>query len=189
MSAVPEPRPHSPALPRRYTSAKRISAILFAVGTLAACASGASEGKTNSTPSPVSAISPATQADAPAQEAPPAASPPSAADEAPTAGIFTEAQAERGRSTFDDVCGACHTTSEFRGRAFLNGWGRRTVYSFYRTIRSTMPDDNPGGLDEQLYLDVSSYVLRLNGHSAGSSELTRDSPMRDVRMAPPEPEN
>lgn len=110
----------------------------------------------------------------------PAPSPPAAVAE----GIFTDAQAGRGRSTFDEACSDCHTNSEFRGGAFQRNWGRRTVYSFYRTVRSTMPDDNPGGLDEQVYLDVVSYILRMNGHAPGSSELAADSPMRQVRIAP-----
>lgn len=118
---------------------------------------------------------PATQAAAPA----PAAT--------PVSGIFSEGQADRGRTAFDEVCADCHTTSEFRGRTFQSNWGRRTVYSFFRTVRSTMPDDNPGGLEEQTYLDVVSYILRINGHAAGASEMTAESPMRQVRMAPPDP--
>ena len=110
-----------------------------------------------------------------------------APDSTPAAGIFSEGQAERGSTAFDEVCADCHTTSEFRGRTFQSNWGRRTVYSFFRTIRSTMPDDNPGGLEEQTYLDVVSYILRLNGHAAGASEMTAESPMRSVRMAPPDP--
>lgn len=105
----------------------------------------------------------------------------------PVAGIFSEGQADRGRTAFDEVCADCHTTSEFRGRTFQSNWGRRTVYSFFRTVRSTMPDDNPGGLEEQTYLDVVSYILRINGHAAGASEMTAESPMRHVRMAPPDP--
>ena len=82
------------------------------------------------------------------------------------------------------MCAQCHTTSEFRGRTFQGNWGRRTVYSFFRTVRSTMPDDNPGGLDEQTYLDVVSYVMRMNGHDAGPAEMLPDSPMRQLRMDP-----
>ncbi len=100
-------------------------------------------------------------------------------------GIFNSTQADRGGTAFDEVCSECHTTSEFRGRTFQSNWGRRTVYSLFRTVRSTMPDDNPGGLDEQVYLDVVAYILSMNGHSAGSSELAADSPMREVRIAPP----
>ena len=114
---------------------------------------------------------------------PPAEADTTAATEAP-AGIFTESQADRGKVSFDELCAECHTNNEFRGRLFQSNWGRRTVYSFYRTVRSTMPDNNPGGLEEQAYLDVVSYILSLNGHEAGTSELSADSPMREVRIAP-----
>jgi cytochrome c5 len=124
----------------------------------------------------------------PAVQPQPAAQPEAAAEppDPPPAGIFTEAQADRGGTTFDEVCSECHTTSEFRGRTFQSNWGRRTVYSLFRTVRSTMPDDNPGGLDEQVYLDVVAYILSMNGHDTGSSELAADSPMREVRIAPPD---
>ncbi len=100
-------------------------------------------------------------------------------------GIFTSDQANRGRAAFEEACSECHTNSEFRGRTFQSNWGHRTVYSFYRTLRSTMPDDSPGSLAEVTYLDVVSYILSINGHAAGPVKLAADSPMRKVRMAPP----
>lgn len=119
---------------------------------------------------------------------PPApANAPGPARSAAVGGIYSESQAERGRAAFERDCSACHVTGEFRGTAFQANWGRRTVYSLYRTVRSTMPDDNPGGLAEPVYLDVVAYVLRMNGHPAGETDLTADSPMRDVRIATPEP--
>ena len=107
------------------------------------------------------------------------------ASDSPAAGIFTAGQADRGRIAFDETCSDCHTNSEFRGRAFQSTWGHRTVYSFYRSVRSTMPDDNPGSLEEETYLDVVSYILSINGHVAGLVELAADHPMRKVRMAAP----
>lgn len=149
-------------------------ALLIASGILVAgCASGGA--------SDASAATPAAQP--PAESTPP---PAEAEPATPVGGIFTDAQAQRGRTTFDEVCSECHTTSEFRGRTFQRSWGRRTVYSFFRTVRSTMPDDNPGGLEEQVYLDVVSYILSMNGHDGGSAELSADSPMREVRIAPSE---
>ncbi len=121
---------------------------------------------------------------APAQASDSVAGTDSVVETGAPAGIFTEGQADRGRNSFDEACAECHTNSEFRGRLFQSNWGRRTVYAFYRTIRSTMPDDNPGGLEDQVYLDVVSYILSLNGHEAGASELSADSPMREIRMAP-----
>ena len=165
-------------------NALRLSLVFLMGG----CASG---GAAESSSGPAAAADPP---ESPAAAASPAApstaqQPPVAesAAEAPVGGIFTETQASRGRTTFDEVCSECHTTSEFRGRTFQSNWGRRTVYSFFRTVRSTMPDDNPGGLEEQVYLDVVSYILSMNGHGPGTSELSPDSPMREVRIAPQGP--
>jgi len=170
--------------------------VLVAAGLpLAGCASGGvSEASGGASEAPVELAGPAAavaeDTATPADEAAAAAAPDTsmdAAPEVPPGGIFTDAQARRGRTTFDEVCSECHTTSEFRGRTFQRNWGRRTVYSFFRTIRSTMPDDNPGGLEEQVYLDVVSYILSMNGHDGGAAELGADSPMREVRIAPPDP--
>ncbi len=162
-------------------NALRLSLVFLMGGCASGGAAESSSGPAAATDSPAAAASPATPV---AAQQPPAAEP---AAEAPGGGIFTEAQAGRGRTTFDEVCSECHTTSEFRGRTFQSNWGRRTVYSFFRTVRSTMPDDNPGGLEEQVYLDVVSYILSMNGHGPGTSELSPDSPMREVRIAPQSP--
>lgn len=166
----------------RGATAAGLALAVFAAG----CASGGTPEMPTEPPEAANPASetPATTADTTSAPTTQAAAP---ATPTPTAGIFTEGQADRGDTAFDEVCADCHTTSEFRGRTFQSNWGRRTVYSFFRTIRSTMPDDNPGGLEEQTYLDVVSYILRLNGHAAGASELTPESPMRSVRMAPPDP--
>ena len=154
-------------------NALRLSLVILMAG----CASGSAA---------ESSSGPAAAADPPAAPAT-AADPATSEPEAHVGGIFTEAQADRGGTTFDEVCSECHTTSEFRGRTFQSNWGRRTVYSLFRTLRSTMPDDNPGGLEEQVYLDVVSYILSMNGHGPGTSELSPDSPMREVRIAPGSP--
>lgn len=136
-------------------------------------------GCSSSGPAATPTAAPAPAADAPAETVTPE---PEAGDL--PAGLYTSDQASRGADIFEDVCSECHTTSEFRGRVFQADWGRRSVYSFYRTVRSTMPDDNPGGLSEQVYLDVIAYILGMNGHPTGPGELTADSPMREVRIDP-----
>lgn len=180
----------------------RASVLLIASGLLAAgCASGGASDASSEAPQPAAGETPP-DADAAAQSPTGNAQSPTRSDQSPTTGggqspaeaepagpaggIFTDSQAQRGRTTFDEVCSECHTTSEFRGRTFQRSWGRRTVYSFFRTVRSTMPDDNPGGLEEQVYLDVVAYILSMNGHDGGSAELSPDSPMREVRISPPE---
>lgn len=169
-------------MPRSHARSAYTLLLAFTLW-VAGCASGgpaeapsgtAPPGDPPATPPPAEA---AVQANTPAE-------PPEAA----IGGIFSDVQADRGETTFDETCSECHTTSEFRGRTFQSNWGRRTVYSLFRTVRSTMPDDNPGGLDEQVYLDVVAYILSINGHESGSSELAPDSPMREVRIAPPGPD-
>lgn len=101
---------------------------------------------------------------------------PAAPDPASSAGLFTEAQAVRGRSAFRGTCADCHYSSEFRDRQFQYKWGGRTVGDLYRSILENMPDDAPGSLPRQQYIDVVSYILQLNGFPAGASELTANSP-------------
>ena len=101
-------------------------------------------------------------------------------------GIYTEDQAERGRAVFRSVCSECHYSSEFRGAQFQFEWRRRTVWNFYREISRTMPEDAPGSLDPQQYVDIISYVLRSNGFEPGDAELTPDEAVMDAHsMASP----
>lgn len=164
-------------------AALTIHGLLVMIPLASGCAAGGASEDALEPPAPATPI----EATAAAPSATPerqAEAVDSATEPAAAGGIFTEPQADRGETTFDEVCSDCHTDSEFRGRAFQSNWGHRTVYSFYRTVRSTMPDDNPGGLDPQVYLDVVAYILSLNGHEAGESELSDDSPMREVRIDP-----
>lgn len=89
-------------------------------------------------------------------------------------GRFTDAQAGRGRETFRSTCADCHYSSEFRGTQFQFAWGRRSVADLYREIVRNMPEDAPGSLSTQEYVDVVTYILRLNGFPAGEVELTAD---------------
>ena len=127
-------------------------------------------------------------------EAPPASPTPESAavetpargDEAPVA-FYTEPQARRGQRAFRQVCSDCHYTSEFKGPVFTDVWARRTARDLYRELRRTMPDDNPGGLPRQTYVDVMAYILELNGYPAGSDELPPDDEiLRSFRLTPPE---
>ena len=41
-------------------------------------------------------------------------------------------------------------------------------------IRTTMPEDNPGSLERQQYIDVVAYIFSLNAFPAGENELPGD---------------
>ena len=87
---------------------------------------------------------------------------------------YTAAQAERGRTTFNSICSACHGLAEFRGRMFELSWMDRPVGDFFAHISTAMPQDNPGSLSPAQYAGVVAYVLQLNGVPARSSEVPTD---------------
>jgi mono/diheme cytochrome c family protein len=75
---------------------------------------------------------------------------------------FSAAQAARGEQVFNQTCGACHAADVFIGQQFVDNWGDRRVGDFYSLVRTTMPVDNPGGLKDEDYLDVTAYLLKVN---------------------------
>ncbi len=146
----------------------------FAVAALVALtACGGSSGMDGA--SPASQPAPAQMPAAAPAEAAPASSGPSLAD-----GAYTDAQAERGFIVFRDTCSGCHGANEFRGDDFMFNWEGSSVGRLFRVISRTMPDDEPGTLPNQEYVDVVSYILQLNSFPAGSSELTNDEEVLDA---------
>ena len=104
----------------------------------------------------------------------------------PATATYTEAQADRGRSAFRATCAECHYSSEFRGSQFQFSWRRRSVGDLYGDISRNMPEDDPGSLEPQVYVDVVAYILQLNGFPAGETELPADETVLDgFSMAAP----
>lgn len=100
--------------------------------------------------------------------------------------VYSEPQADRGEVVFDDVCSSCHAASQFRGDTFSMNWTRRTLRDLYRLIRSSMPQDSPGRLSDQEYIDVVAYLLQLNRYPAGEAELAPDEDaLRRIRIDDP----
>lgn len=96
------------------------------------------------------------------------------AHERSAAGAYSEAQAERGKTVYETYCTACHTTSFHTDEQFRFNWFGRTVFDLFRTLRTTMPEDNPGGLSDDEYTRVIAYILKLNGFAAGADSLPAD---------------
>lgn len=93
------------------------------------------------------------------------------AETAPVAVSFSAEQVDRGRADFGILCGECHGPSEFRGTNFLFRWRRQSAWDFFRTVSTTMPENAPGSLSDEEYVDVISFILEMNGYSAGEGEL------------------
>ena len=97
-----------------------------------------------------------------------------AEEEAAALSYYTRTQASRGDRFFEETCLSCHSSSEFRGRSFQRTWRGRSVADLYDEVVYTMPDDNPGGLPTQTYLDVIAYILQMNRFAEGDIELSSD---------------
>lgn len=130
--------------------------VLAALG-LAACASSSSE------PMPAPAAAPAQAA---------AAAPAPAADGGPA--LFSVAQVNRGRNQFRSTCTECHTDAEFGDATFQLKWSRRTVGDLYEFILTAMPDDAPGILTPQQAVDLTVFMLEMNGFETGSATMDPD---------------
>src|SRR5919108_2291160 len=87
---------------------------------------------------------------------------------------YWPAQAERGERVFNQTCAMCHARSQFVGQSFVETWNDRRVFDFYALVRSTMPLTNPGGLKEDEYLALVSYLLKTNHAEAGTDSLRSD---------------
>jgi len=92
----------------------------------------------------------------------------------PLAAEYTAAQAQRGLAVFTNVCSTCHGRNEFTGRIFALTWRAEPLVALFEHISTNMPQDRPGSLTPQQYIDVVSYILQLNGIQAGSRELAPD---------------
>ena len=94
-------------------------------------------------------------------------------------GVYTQAQAQRGEAVYSTSCIGCHEGQdadgpELMGRAFLDRWREDKLEPLFTFIKTTMPGNNPGSLDERAYTDIIAFILEENGLPAGERELSPD---------------
>ncbi len=98
-------------------------------------------------------------------------------------GVFSEQQTNRGAKVFESVCQNCHLPDEFHATGYLRSWEGQTVRDLFDFIRTRMPFDNPGSLNRREYVDVVTYIMRLNGIRTGTAELgTSESELRAIKI-------
>ncbi|MGH7553341.1 MAG: c-type cytochrome [Longimicrobiales bacterium] len=90
-------------------------------------------------------------------------------------GVFTQAQAARGRDTYGGMCRSCHTPESHAAPAFLNTWSGRPLWDLFLYVSGDMPKSDPGSLAPNEYAQVLAYLLEMNGMPAGKDELPTDS--------------
>jgi mono/diheme cytochrome c family protein len=94
-------------------------------------------------------------------------------------GVYTPAQAKRGEAVYSTSCIGCHEGRDadgpqLMGKSFLDRWREDTLEPLFTFIKTTMPGNAPGSLDERTYIDVVAFVLEANGLPAGNRELSAD---------------
>lgn len=91
-----------------------------------------------------------------------------------SSGVFSQEQAMRGEGVYRTSCQSCHAKTEYTGDKFKVAWVSKSAYDIFDVIRTQMPEDNPGSLERQEYIDVVAYIFSINAYAAGSSELPGD---------------
>ena len=94
-------------------------------------------------------------------------------------GVYTAAQAARGKTTFEGTCARCHnpelTGSErgpaLKGGTFLSNWEDDSLEAIFNKIRDTMPPIGPNTLNEDIKIDILAYILQANAYPAGTADL------------------
>jgi mono/diheme cytochrome c family protein len=94
-------------------------------------------------------------------------------------GVYTGAQADRGKSAYETQCSFCHL-SDLRGQgfappliedAFLQRWSDGNLGDLFTIVKLTMPQDKPASLGDREYADIVAYLLKANQYPAGQQEL------------------
>lgn len=94
-------------------------------------------------------------------------------------GVYTKAQAVRGKQVYDASCASCHGDDllgmgpmpAVAGKDFLRRWQGKTVAELFAKAHDTMPMTAPGSLTEQQSADILAYTFSMDKFPAGQEEL------------------
>lgn len=87
------------------------------------------------------------------------------------AGVYTAAQADRGQVLFRSKCASCHAPNRFTDDLFYTSFAGKPMWEMFDVISDTMPEEAPGSMKPEEYVDVMAYLLRLNAFPTGDTEL------------------
>src|SRR5262245_50876295 len=85
--------------------------------------------------------------------------------------LYTEAQAERGKTLYAQHCALCHgqrlegaPSNPLTGDRFMSKWGQGnyTVDDLYFITKTQMPYGKPDSLTPQQYIDIVAFMLASN---------------------------
>lgn len=104
-------------------------------------------------------------------------------------GVYTAAQAERGKATYDSACIRCHggdlagtTAPALKGERFTNTFGGETVSRLFEKIRDTMPPNFSTTLDNAAKIEIVAYILQTNGFPTGERDLAPGAALASIQI-------
>jgi mono/diheme cytochrome c family protein len=101
-------------------------------------------------------------------------------------GIYTAAQAARGKELYGQVCESCHNPGKFAGAEFTRAYGSKPL-SEIDAAMSEMPMDNPGSLKREDVASLIAYFLEMNKYPAGQTTLSGEADALKAIMVAPRP--
>jgi len=100
--------------------------------------------------------------------------------------VYSEEQARTGHDLYNVHCASCHGVSlEGQGSLPLSGatfrarWAddHHSVDDLFYIVRTLMPYGQPATLSKQEYIDITAYILTVNGDPVGALPLPLDLPI------------
>jgi mono/diheme cytochrome c family protein len=97
-------------------------------------------------------------------------------------GVYTDAQAARGKALSDAQCAFCHSP-DLRGQGFApaliedtfaSRWQDGNLGDLFTIVKATMPQDKPASLTDDEYAAIVAYLLQANRYPAGKQDLRAD---------------
>ena len=103
-------------------------------------------------------------------------------------GVYTTAQAARGKATFDVSCSRCHNADlsgsergpTLTGDKFLANWMDGSLEALFSFIRDQMPQGSANIVSDDSKADVLAYILQRNSFPPGTTELTANGARLDT---------
>ena len=110
-------------------------------------------------------------------------------------GVYNPTQAARGETFYTLHCASCHRDDLtgydglLRGQRFMDKYREAGLDLLFEKTKTTMPRNAGGTLSDQTYVDIVSYVLKVNEFPPGTAELRLDdvAGVRLVGKGGPEP--
>lgn len=107
-------------------------------------------------------------------------------------GIYTQAQADRGRERYESTCAGCHGDDlegdvvehpELAGGNFRDKWNGLNLDELFQRIHRDMPQNKAGSLSRAAAVDLVAFILSANGFPGGANELPPEPKvLRQIRI-------